>query len=413
MVRASLSDDTVIEPASGLDYTRVSLTPEEGFLFSRLEGRRQKIVDVKRAVPWPPEKVLATVEALARKAVVIVVGGLGTTTSSETVDYAGFVFPVAAMIEKTDLNEEQRKRILFVEAKLDEWNHYALLGLKRTAPSSDIKRAYFKASKEFHPDAFFRKELGTFRGRVDKIFRAMKAAYDVLSDPERRSAYDAVAVTGFTPEELKELEALAEQQRAKEAEKLRDERLAERLKEKRLKHNPMIERLQKARDYMKLAEDALAAGKFAEAPRHAKLAVEYAPQDEALKKRVASLTEEANRGQAHALLKRVDTMLKTMEGPQLADAGEQLATLGPKDADVLTAAAKLLAAGGRPQRALRFAQQAVGIAPKHKAGLELLFTVARDEKSWNIALRASETLAGIDPKSASYKDWVKLAKRNV
>ena len=408
----------LIEPASGVDFTKAKVSSDEWFVFSRLEGRRQKVGDVIRSSGMPPEKAKPLVEGLMSKGVVIIVGGIGgpaaTTASKASEDeYEGFVFPVGAMQENTDLTVEQRKRILFIEAKLDEWNHYALLGLKRTAPSSDIKRAYFKASKEFHPDAYFRKELGTFRPRVDRIFRVMKVAYDVLSDEERRKVYDSEVVTGFTPEELKELAVLAEEQRARDAVKARDERLADRMKERRLKHNPMVERLQKGKGYLKLAEEALAAGKFAEATRHAKLAVEYAPQDEPLKKRTSEVVEEANRGQAHALLKRVDMMLKTMESAPLAEAGEQLAALGPKDAEVLAAAAKLLHAGGRPQRALRFAQQAVSIHPKQKDALELLFRVATEEKGWNIALRAAETLSGIDPKNATYKDWLKTAKRNV
>ena len=52
-----------------------------------------------------------------------------------------------------------------------------------------------------------------------------------------------------------------------------------RLKDRRLKRNPMKERLLKARKLMKMAAEAQAQGKLGDAARHARMAMEYAPQD--------------------------------------------------------------------------------------------------------------------------------------
>jgi curved DNA-binding protein CbpA len=54
-----------------------------------------------------------------------------------------------------------------------------------------IRRSYFKLSKEFHPDLFFRKELGGFKERMEEIFRWISLAYDTLSDRNKRARYDA------------------------------------------------------------------------------------------------------------------------------------------------------------------------------------------------------------------------------
>lgn len=57
---------------------------------------------------------------------------------------------------------------------------YDLLGVPRDASAEDIKKAYRKRARELHPDA----------GGDEERFKAVQAAYAVLSDPEKRVRYD-------------------------------------------------------------------------------------------------------------------------------------------------------------------------------------------------------------------------------
>src|SRR6185437_2885665 len=57
---------------------------------------------------------------------------------------------------------------------------YGILGVARTASPEDIKTAYHAKAKETHPDM----------GGTAEAFTAVQRAYDVLSDPQRRDAYD-------------------------------------------------------------------------------------------------------------------------------------------------------------------------------------------------------------------------------
>lgn len=59
-------------------------------------------------------------------------------------------------------------------------NHYEMLGVARLASPDEIKAAYRKQAKQYHPD------LG---GDPEK-FKQINEAYDVLSDPEKRAHYD-------------------------------------------------------------------------------------------------------------------------------------------------------------------------------------------------------------------------------
>jgi DnaJ-class molecular chaperone len=61
--------------------------------------------------------------------------------------------------------------------------HYAALGLKSDATLTDIKKAFRQKASQFHPDRNLDED-------APARFRAAQEAYDVLSDPDKRQAYD-------------------------------------------------------------------------------------------------------------------------------------------------------------------------------------------------------------------------------
>jgi DnaJ-class molecular chaperone len=61
---------------------------------------------------------------------------------------------------------------------------YAVLGVGKNASQDEIKKRYRKLAKELHPD------LNPDKPEVAERFKQVTAAYDILSDPERRGRYD-------------------------------------------------------------------------------------------------------------------------------------------------------------------------------------------------------------------------------
>ncbi len=63
-------------------------------------------------------------------------------------------------------------------------DYYQTLGVSRGASESDIKRAYHKLAKQYHPD------LNKDNPNAESRFKEVNEAYEVLSDPQKRQNYD-------------------------------------------------------------------------------------------------------------------------------------------------------------------------------------------------------------------------------
>ncbi|RJX23502.1 MAG: J domain-containing protein [Dethiobacter sp.] len=65
-------------------------------------------------------------------------------------------------------------------------DYYKILGLERNASEGDIKKAYRKLAREYHPDLQPKEK----KEETEKKFKLINEAYEVLKDPEKRAKYD-------------------------------------------------------------------------------------------------------------------------------------------------------------------------------------------------------------------------------
>jgi molecular chaperone DnaJ len=74
-------------------------------------------------------------------------------------------------------------------------DYYEILGLAKTATEDEIKKAYRKLAMKHHPD----RNQGEGAKKAEEQFKEAKEAYEMLSDPQKRAAYDQYGHAGVDP----------------------------------------------------------------------------------------------------------------------------------------------------------------------------------------------------------------------
>ncbi|MBE6732727.1 MAG: molecular chaperone DnaJ [Ruminococcaceae bacterium] len=72
-------------------------------------------------------------------------------------------------------------------------DYYEVLGVDKSVNDDDLKKAYRKAAKKYHPD------LNPNSAEAEKKFKEVNEAYEVLSDSEKRARYDQFGHAGVDP----------------------------------------------------------------------------------------------------------------------------------------------------------------------------------------------------------------------
>ena len=70
---------------------------------------------------------------------------------------------------------------------------YAVLGVAKTATADEIKKAYRKLARKYHPD------LNAGSKQAEERFKDVSFAHDALTDPEKRKLYDEFGHAGLQP----------------------------------------------------------------------------------------------------------------------------------------------------------------------------------------------------------------------
>jgi tetratricopeptide (TPR) repeat protein len=92
------------------------------------------------------------------------------------------------LAEDVALQEHEKRRIIQMMRLVAGSDPFALLGVERSADRRALKRAYYRLSKEFHPDRHYKQKLGTFGPLLSIIFENATQAFEELSDEDRRAA---------------------------------------------------------------------------------------------------------------------------------------------------------------------------------------------------------------------------------
>lgn len=106
-------------------------------------------------------------------------------------DRALALYDPSELDEECDLPPDKRRRILDTFYRLEELTYYELLAVEPTATKKEIKTAYYEIAAQYHPDRYFRKNLGSFKQKMELVFARVTLANDTLTRAQTRLEYDA------------------------------------------------------------------------------------------------------------------------------------------------------------------------------------------------------------------------------
>ena len=79
-----------------------------------------------------------------------------------------------------DMDIGTQALIEFLDQHIESLSPYEILGLEPTKDKVAIRQAYLKRSRLFHPDRYFRKNIGSYASVLSSLFKAVTRAFSTL-----------------------------------------------------------------------------------------------------------------------------------------------------------------------------------------------------------------------------------------
>jgi len=399
--------------AEGCDPTGLDLSPEEGFLLSRIDGATSQAL-LREVGGLPAAEVDRCLERWARAGVVVFAGGARASAAPDPapeVPAAAEPGPAEGVDPSLDMPVEVQRSVQAMEARLDRPYH-EILGVGVEADPRTIKRAYFRLSKQFHPDRYFRRNIGPYAERLERVFRRIAEAYELLSDPTTRAEIQrSLGGGGAAPEAGPGAGAGAS---AGEAAPGGGEAApgARTRRRRPPRFSPLtralLQRRAKAKGLFESGLAAFAAERWVEAAGAVRLAIAFDPHNEHYRRRFGEVREKAAAVRFEQLSKEAESALSFRDGAEALRLFEEALHHKPYDVQTNHKAAKLAwAVANDLHRAKEYATRACEMEPESAECRKLLGQIYKAAGLKANARRELQRAARLDPKDAEVRAELK------
>jgi curved DNA-binding protein CbpA len=379
-----------------VDATKLNLTPDERELFDRV-GRAAQISSLITGSAHPEARTIALLLSLRAKGALVPArvqaGGPSAPTAA------------AALNEDVELTEERKREILDMEAALETKNHFEVFGVPSNVSNDELKRSFYELSRKYHPDRYFKKNLGSFRARVELVFRKLSQAYELMSDPDRRAAYLRTHPLTFANEPVRAVAAAARPAAPKVRTQEDDAREAER--RARFAKHPYFAKGARMNELISRGQEHMEKGDFGHAFTDLHMAHQIDPKNDEVNKMLAVVRSKNDAARADVELKRGLDLLEQGSEPTALSAFRSASNIDPKNSKAAYMAAKLIWDRGETREAMSYAQKSVEADPKNPDAHVLLARIMDANNMKAMAKKHFEEALKLNPKHAEAKKHVK------
>lgn len=387
----TLSEHVALAP--GFDPAKVKLSEEEARVVAAI-GRAREIGEILTAVDQDSNLTIAALLALRARGVIV---KAKVTKSQEfRID--------TAMLEEVELDPARKKEVLDLEAKLGAANAFELLGLPLGADPAAAKAAFFELSRKFHPDRYFGKNLGSFKGRIERIFKRLSDAHQTLTNEDKRKAYlDAHPQLAQPPA----AQPVKLDEPAREPEPPPDPRREEERKS-RLRKHPYLARHSRVNELLQRAKAAIARGDYAAAHIDLVTASQADDRNAEIKGMIGDVKRKADAQRSAAEHEKATKLEQAGDFQAALTSYRSASNLDNKNAEAAFAVARLMFRFNLdPKEVTTYAQRAVEGNPRHVEAHLLLGKLYDAADMKQMSKRHYEQALRLAPDNAEAKKAVK------
>jgi tetratricopeptide (TPR) repeat protein len=215
VVRYALGDlNRILGPSNDplLRFQRITLTPSDGYVLSRVDGTLSAR-EVIQLIPMLPDEIERSLFGLLCTGIIeyLPLPPKGPAKAAAVRPRAAAPppspppsplplplplpppppAPPKAGAGLSEAAAARRQEVVEAYEGLAAKNHFEILGISKASNETQVKEAYFRLAKRFHPDAHHDPALVDLKDKLEAVFIRLGKAYEVLRNKRSRSSYES------------------------------------------------------------------------------------------------------------------------------------------------------------------------------------------------------------------------------
>jgi tetratricopeptide (TPR) repeat protein len=177
-----------------LQYQKVQLTSQEGYLLSRVDGL-STVAGLLRLVPLPAQESMRALAALTVAGLIELRDAAAAKPQVPSkVEGPAAETPPDDTLQYSESQQKEYRDIIKLASEIRYQDYYRRLNVARVSTLDQIHSMFRQYAQAFHPDRANEPHLQSLRSELADIYGGMEEAYETLGNAEKRKRYDETLV---------------------------------------------------------------------------------------------------------------------------------------------------------------------------------------------------------------------------